>query len=150
MLAKNAVILLSGGLDSSTILTIAKNQNFICYALSFDYGQKQKVELKAAEKIAKNLPVAQHKIINLEGISGSALIDEDIAIPNYQDNNSNDIPITYVPARNTIFLSYALSFAETIKANDIFIGVNALDYSGYPDCRPEFINAFEKLANLAN
>lgn len=148
---KKAVILLSGGLDSTTVLAIAKKQKFEPYALSFDYGQRHKIELKSAQKIAKNFAVKDHKIakIDLRIFGGSALTD-DIAVPKSKSRvDVTKIPITYVPARNTIFLSYALAYAETIKAFDIFIGVNAIDYSGYPDCRPEFIKTFAKLANLA-
>ncbi len=147
MLNRKAVVLLSGGLDSSTCLTIAKNKGFSCYALSFDYGQKQKYELEVAKQIAINIGVKKHKIISINGISGSALTDDNIQVPNY--SKSDIIPITYVPARNAIFLTHALGFAETINAWDIFIGVNAVDYSGYPDCRPEFIEAYTKMANLA-
>ena len=146
-----AVILLSGGLDSTTVLAIAKEQNYDCYALSFDYGQKQRSELESsiAIAIAKKSNVIEHRImkISLNDIGGSALTDKDISVPKFSD--SDDIPITYVPARNTIFLSFALAWAEVIDCQTIFIGVNALDYSGYPDCRPEFIEAFETMANLA-
>ena len=144
-----AVILLSGGLDSTTVLAIAKEQNYDCYALSFDYGQKQRSELESSIAIAKKSNVIEHRImkISLNDIGGSALTDKDISVPKFSD--SDDIPITYVPARNTIFLSFALAWAEVIDCQTIFIGVNALDYSGYPDCRPEFIEAFETMANLA-
>ena len=144
-----AVILLSGGLDSTTVLAIAKEQNYDCYALSFDYGQKQRSELESSIAIAKKSNVIEHRImkISLNDIGGSALTDKDISVPKFSD--SNDIPITYVPARNTIFLSFALAWAEVVDCQTIFIGVNALDYSGYPDCRPEFIEAFETMANLA-
>jgi len=143
-----AIILLSGGLDSTTTLAIAKEQGFKCYALSFDYGQRCKSELIAAKKIADSLGVEDHKTINIDmsQIGGSALTDTSIAIP---ETHEEGIPVTYVPARNTIFLSYALAWAEVLNANDIFIGVNAVDYSGYPDCRPEYIKAYEQLANLA-
>lgn len=144
-----AVILLSGGLDSTTVLAIAKEQNYDCYALSFDYGQKQRSELESSIAIAKKSNVIEHRImkISLNDIGGSALTDKEINVPKFSD--SDDIPITYVPARNTIFLSFALAWAEVVDCQTIFIGVNALDYSGYPDCRPEFIEAFETMANLA-
>lgn len=144
-----AVILLSGGLDSTTVLAIAKEQNYDCYALSFDYGQKQRSELESSIAIAKKSNVIEHRImkISLNDIGGSALTDKEISVPKFSD--SDDIPITYVPARNTIFLSFALAWAEVVDCQTIFIGVNALDYSGYPDCRPEFIEAFETMANLA-
>ena len=145
---KKAIILLSGGLDSITVLALAKQQGYICYALSFDYGQRHNAELIAATQIAKDYQVNNHKIIKLGlgSIGGSALTDEKIAIPKTPQTG---IPVTYVPARNTIFLSFALGWAEVLNLTDIFIGVNAVDYSGYPDCRPEFINAFQKLANIA-
>lgn len=149
---KKAVLLLSGGLDSATTLAMAKAQGFEVYALSFRYGQRHAVELKAAARVAEVMGAAEHKIadIDLRLFGGSALTD-DIAVP--KDRSAHDIshgiPITYVPARNTIFLSFALAWAEVLGAYDIFIGVNALDYSGYPDCRPEFIEAFERTANLA-
>lgn len=148
-MAKKVVVLLSGGLDSTTILAFAKSLGYECYALSFDYGQKQKAELEMANYNAQNFGVKKHQIINiaLGELGGSALTDENIVVPDFKD--SEDIPITYVPARNTIFLSYALAFAEVIGANDIFIGVNSVDYSGYPDCRPEYIEAFQTMANLA-
>ena len=144
-----AVILLSGGLDSTTVLAIAKSQGYNCYALSFDYGQKQRSELESSIAIAKKSNVIEHRImkISLNDIGGSALTDKEINVPKFSD--SDDIPITYVPARNTIFLSFALAWAEVVDCQTIFIGVNALDYSGYPDCRPEFIEAFEAMANLA-
>lgn len=147
---KKAIILLSGGLDSTTILAIAQNLGFETYALSFLYGQRHKIELQFAKKIAKEFKVKEHKIakIDLRIFGHSALTDE-IAVPKNRDVSDKNIPITYVPARNTIFLSYALAYAENVGAFDIFIGVNAVDYSGYPDCRPEFINSFEKMANLA-
>ncbi len=143
-----AVVLISGGLDSATCLAIAKQQGFDCYALSFDYGQRHRSELQAASKLAASKQVIDHKTIpiNMSDIGGSALTDMNIAVPEVA---TNGIPITYVPARNTIFLSYALGWAEVLEAGAIFIGVNALDYSGYPDCRTEFIEAFQKMANLA-
>ena len=143
-----AIVLVSGGLDSTTTLAIAKKLGFECYALSFDYGQRHITELPAASRIAKSFDVKDHKVINIDlrQIGGSALTDESIGIP---ESPSKGIPITYVPARNTLFLSYALAWAEVLNANDIFIGVNSIDYSGYPDCRPEYINAYENLATLA-
>jgi 7-cyano-7-deazaguanine synthase len=148
---KKAVILLSGGLDSATTLAIAREFKFACYALTFRYGQKHSVEVKSACAVAKALGAAGHKIIDIApgAFSGSALTDSSIKVPLDRKIDPSKIPITYVPARNTIFLSYALAFAESIGAFDIFIGVNASDYSGYPDCRPEYIKAFEKMANLA-
>jgi 7-cyano-7-deazaguanine synthase len=145
---KKAIVLLSGGLDSITVLALAKKQGYKCYALSFDYGQRHNAELIAATKIAADYQVEDHKIIKLglSSIGGSALTDEHIAVPNTPQEG---IPVTYVPARNTIFLSFALGWAEVLNLTDIFIGVNAVDYSGYPDCRPEFIKAFQQLANLA-
>ena len=145
---KKAIILLSGGLDSITVLALAKQQGYTCYALSFDYGQRHNAELVAAAQIASDYQVEDHKIIKLGlgAIGGSALTDEHIAVP---DTPQAGIPVTYVPARNTIFLSFALGWAEVLNLRDIFIGVNAVDYSGYPDCRPEFIQAFQQLANLA-
>lgn len=147
---KKAIVLLSGGLDSATVLAIAKRAGFAVYALSFAYGQRHKVELNFARKLARKLKVVEHKIakIDLRIFGGSALTAE-IAVPKGRDLALQNIPVTYVPARNTIFLSYALAYAEVVGASDIFIGVNAVDYSGYPDCRPEFISAFEKLASLA-
>ena len=144
-----AIVLLSGGLDSTTVLAIAKAHDFECYALSFDYGQKQRSELESAKTIANQSNVVEHRImkISLADIGGSALTDDEIDVPKYSE--SDEIPITYVPARNTIFLSFALAWAEVIDCQKIYIGVNALDYSGYPDCRPEFIKAFEDMANLA-
>ncbi len=151
-MTKKAVLLLSGGLDSATTLALAREQGFEVYALSFRYGQRHAVELKAAAKVASTLGAKEHKVadIDLRLFGGSALT-ADIAVPKDRTNDemSTGIPITYVPARNTIFLSFALAWAEVLKAYDIFIGVNALDYSGYPDCRPEFIEAFERTANLA-
>ncbi|NOS89563.1 MAG: 7-cyano-7-deazaguanine synthase QueC [Methylococcaceae bacterium] len=145
---KNAIVLLSGGLDSITVLALAKQQGYRCYALSFDYGQRHNAELVAAAQIAQDYQVEDHKIIKLGlgAIGGSALTDAHIAVP---DSLQAGIPVTYVPARNTIFLSFALGWAEVLNLRDIFIGVNAVDYSGYPDCRPEFIHAFQELANLA-
>ena len=144
-----AVVLLSGGLDSSTTLAIAKSQGFECYALSFDYGQKQKSELISAAEIAKHFDTVEHRImhISLSDFGGSALTDENIEVPEFKE--SDEIPITYVPARNTIFLSFAMAWAEVLDCQSIFIGVNALDYSGYPDCRQAYIDAFENMANLA-
>jgi 7-cyano-7-deazaguanine synthase len=148
MTDKKAVVLLSGGLDSATILAQAKAAGFACYSMSFDYGQRHRAELQAAERVAAQLGVVEHKVIglNLNGIGGSALTDSSIAVP---EAPTEGIPVTYVPARNTVFLSLALGWAEVLGAHDIFIGVNAVDYSGYPDCRPEFIAAFERVANLA-
>lgn len=143
-----AVILLSGGLDSATIVAMAKAQGFACYTMSFDYGQRHRAELQAAERVARQLGVVEHKVIGLDlnDIGGSALTDPDIAVP---ETPGEGIPVTYVPARNTVFLSLALGWAEVLGARHLFIGVNAVDYSGYPDCRPEFVEAFERLANLA-
>lgn len=148
MTDKKAVVLLSGGLDSATILAQAKAAGFACYSMSFDYGQRHHAELQAAERVARQMGVVEHKVIglNLNGIGGSALTDSSIAVP---EAPTEGIPVTYVPARNTVFLSLALGWAEVLGAHDIFIGVNAVDYSGYPDCRPEFIEAFERVANLA-
>lgn len=145
---KKAVVLLSGGLDSATVLVQAKAAGFACYSMSFDYGQRHRAELQAAERVAQQVGVVEHKVIglNLNGIGGSALTDASIAVP---EAPTEGIPITYVPARNTVFLSLALGWAEVLGAHDIFIGVNAVDYSGYPDCRPAFVEAFERMANLA-
>ncbi len=145
---KPAICLLSGGLDSSTCLAYAQRGSFAVYALSFDYGQRHRIELDAARRVAEQMGVAKHVIVpvDLRVFGGSALTD-DIEVP--KDGASEGIPITYVPARNTVFLSFALAWAEVLNASDIFIGVNAIDYSGYPDCRPEFIQAFEQMANLA-
>ncbi len=145
---KKAVILLSGGLDSATVLALAKQANYNCYALSFNYGQRHAHELQAAKTIANIAKVQQHLILpmDLRAFGGSALTDNNIAVP---PAGSTGIPATYVPARNTIFLSLALGWAEILGTGDIFIGVNAIDYSGYPDCRPAFIHAFENMANLA-
>ena len=143
-----AVCLLSGGLDSSTCLGVARRDGYECYALSFDYGQRHRIELEAAARVARLFGVREHRVakMDLRAFGGSALT-ADIAVP--KDNLEPGIPITYVPARNTIFLSYAMAWAEVLECSDIFIGVNAIDYSGYPDCRPEFIAAFEQMANLA-
>ncbi len=148
MSEKKAVILLSGGLDSATVVAMAKDQGYGCYSMSFDYGQRHRSELQAAERVARQLEVVEHKVIgmNLGGIGGSALTDDSIDVPQAP---TTGIPVTYVPARNTVFLSLALGWAEVLGAQDIFIGVNAVDYSGYPDCRPEFVEAFERMANLA-
>lgn len=152
-MTKKAVLLLSGGLDSTTTLAIAKAEGYSIYALSFAYGQKHNVELFAAKKIAEKMGVVEHRIITIDlgGFGGSALTESGLDVPKDRDAVSlaHGIPITYVPARNTVFLSFALAWAEVLKAYDIFIGVNALDYSGYPDCRPEFIKSFEQTANLA-
>ena len=147
---QKAVVLLSGGLDSATTLAIAKAESFACYAISFDYGQRHRVELDAARRIATIQSVVEHVCmpIDLSMFGGSALTDTAIEIPGDGDD-SDGIPVTYVPARNTVFLSLALAWAEVLGATDLFIGVNAVDYSGYPDCRPEFIEAFQTLANLA-
>ncbi len=145
---KKAVILFSGGLDSTTCLALAKSEGYACYALSFDYGQKHKVELDVALSLAKRMGVKEHKIVSLDlGTLNSALTDDKLKVPDYKDDN--EIPTTYVPARNTVFLSIALGWAEVLEAFDIFIGANAIDYSGYPDCRPAYLETFEKLANLA-
>jgi len=146
---KKAVVLLSGGLDSATTLAIARNRQFECYTLSVDYGQRHRSELEAAQKIAQSLGSYAHQIIKLDltTFGGSALTDHSIEIP--ASGKSTNIPVTYVPARNTIMLSLALAWAETLDSQDIFVGVNAVDYSGYPDCRPEYVHAFENMANLA-
>ncbi|MCW2291545.1 7-cyano-7-deazaguanine synthase [Pseudomonas sp. BIGb0408] len=148
MSEKKAVILLSGGLDSATVVAMAREQGYSCYSMSFDYGQRHRSELQAAERVARQLGVVEHKVIgmNLGGIGGSALTDSSIDVP---QSPTTGIPVTYVPARNTVFLALALGWAEVLEAQDIFIGVNAVDYSGYPDCRPEFVEAFERVANLA-
>ncbi len=145
---KRAVILLSGGLDSATVLAMARAQDFVCYALSVDYGQRHHAELAAAQRVAQALGAAEHRVVNIDltGFGGSALTDANIAVP---ESASIGIPLTYVPARNTIMLSLALAWAEVLQAQDIFFGVNAVDYSGYPDCRPEYVAAFEHMANLA-
>ena len=149
---KRAVVLLSGGLDSATTLAIAKQQDFELFALSFNYGQRHSAELEAARRLAQSLGVTDHRIVILgnAGLGGSALTDNiDVPKSRSEKEMTAGIPVTYVPARNTVFLAHALGWAETLGAEDIFIGVNAVDYSGYPDCRPEFVEAFEKLANLA-
>ena len=148
MTQKKAVVLLSGGLDSATTLAIARDQGYACYALSFDYGQRHRCELSASDRVADSLGVVEHRTVQLDlrQFGGSALTDDAIAVP---DSPGKGIPLTYVPARNTVFLSLALAWAEVLESYDIFIGVNAVDYSGYPDCRPEFIEAFETMANLA-
>ena len=147
---KRAVVLVSGGLDSATTMAIANRNGFRGHALSFDYGQRHKVELEAAKRVARSLGAADHRIaqIDLRIFGGSALTG-DMAVPKNRETKTKNIPVTYVPARNTIFLSYALAWCEALGAADIFIGANAIDYSGYPDCRPEFISAFEQLAGLA-
>ena len=143
-----AVILTSGGLDSTTVLAMARAADYACYTLSFDYGQRHRAEMHAAERVSEALGDIEHKVVklNLDSIGGSALTDARIAVP---EQATEGIPVTYVPARNTVFLSIALGWAEVLGASDIFIGVNAVDYSGYPDCRPEYIAAFETMANLA-
>jgi 7-cyano-7-deazaguanine synthase len=143
-----AVVLVSGGLDSSTVLAMAIAEGYECYTLAFDYGQRHRAELMAAQKVSQQFGASEHKVIRLDlsSIGGSALTDKSIDVP---EERSEGIPITYVPARNTVFLSIALGWAEVLGANDIFIGVNAVDYSGYPDCRPAYIDAYEKMANLA-
>jgi len=147
--ARKAVCLLSGGLDSSTCLALARRDGYACYALSFDYGQRHRIELEAAARVAAGIGVERHIIatIGMGAFGGAALTDQEIEVP--KGELSQGIPVTYVPARNTIFLSFALAWAEVLESSDIFIGVNALDYSGYPDCRPEFIQAYERMANLA-
>ena len=143
-----AVVLVSGGLDSTTVLAMARAQGYACYTLSFDYGQRHRAELLAAERVSAALGDVEHKVVtlNLDAIGGSALTDLSIDVP---EEETEGIPVTYVPARNTVFLSIALGWAEVLGAHDIFIGVNAVDYSGYPDCRPEYIAAFQEVANLA-
>ncbi len=145
---KRAVVLLSGGLDSATVLALARAQGFECHALSVDYGQRHHAELTAAQRVATALGAHEHRVINIDltAFGGSALTDARIAVP---EQESQGIPLTYVPARNTIMLSLALAWAEVLQAQDIFIGVNAVDYSGYPDCRPEYVDAFQRMANLA-
>ena len=146
--SRRAVILVSGGLDSTTVLAMARAEGYACYTLSFDYGQRHRAELVAAERVSAALGEVEHKVVrlNLDSIGGSALTDDSIAVP---EEATEGIPVTYVPARNTVFLSIALGWAEVLGAHDIFIGVNAVDYSGYPDCRPQYIAAFESVANLA-
>ncbi|MFT6202093.1 MAG: 7-cyano-7-deazaguanine synthase [Granulosicoccus sp.] len=146
--APKAVVLVSGGLDSTTVLAIAQRQGYECYTLSFDYGQRHRAELTAAELLSSKMNAAEHKtiVLDLRAIGGSALTDDAIDVP---EAASEGIPVTYVPARNTVFLSIALGWAEVLGANDIFIGVNAVDYSGYPDCRLDYIKAYEQMANLA-
>lgn len=148
MTMQSAVVLVSGGLDSATVLAMARAQGYACYALSFDYGQRHRSELAAADRVARSLGAVEHRTfpLDLRQFGGSALTDDAIAVP---DAPGEGIPVTYVPARNTVFMSLALAWAEVLGAGDIFIGVNAVDYSGYPDCRPEFIAAFEQMANLA-
>ncbi|WP_019530663.1 7-cyano-7-deazaguanine synthase QueC [Dasania marina] len=145
---KRAVILVSGGLDSATVLAMARAEDYACYTLAFDYGQRTQAELVASEQLSQQMGAVEHKVIkmDLSSIGGSALTDTSIAMP---ECGGEGIPVTYVPARNTVFLSIALGWAEVLQCHDIFIGVNAVDYSGYPDCRPEYIAAFETLANLA-
>lgn len=145
---RKAVILLSGGLDSATVLAIARNDGYDCFALSLDYGQRHRAELTAARRVASALGAVEHKVLplSLDAIGGSALTDTAIAVP---EAATEGIPVTYVPARNTVFLALALGWAEVLGSTDLFVGVNAVDYSGYPDCRPAFIKAFEQLANLA-
>jgi len=149
---KKAVILSSGGVDSTTVMAIARSDDYEIYSLSFNYGQRHALELEAAKRVAKSLGAKDHLVIDIDmgKIGGSALTDN-IEVPKGRDEDimQREIPVTYVPARNTIFLSYALAWAEVLEASDIFIGVNAIDYSGYPDCRPEYIEAFERMANLA-
>ena len=153
--APRAVVLLSGGLDSTTVLAIAKSEGFSVHALTFRYGQRHSVEVEAAKAIARRAGVARHHIVDIDlTMFGGSALTADIPVPKDRDlapgsTGAKEIPITYVPARNTIFLSYALALAEVVEASNIFIGVNALDYSGYPDCRPEYIEAFERMANLA-
>ena len=145
---KRAVVLVSGGLDSTTVLAMARAHGYACYTLSFDYGQRHRAELLAAERVSQALGDVEHKVVhlNLDSIGGSALTDTAIDVP---EQETEGIPVTYVPARNTVFLSIALGWAEVLGAHDIFIGVNAVDYSGYPDCRPDYIASFEAMANLA-
>lgn len=149
MSEKKAVVLISGGLDSATAAAVARAEGYTGYALSFDYGQRHRVELEAAAAVAQSLDVREHRVfrLDLRQFGGSALTDANIAVP--EGAPGTGIPVTYVPARNTVFLSLALAWAEVLDAHDIFIGVNAVDYSGYPDCRPEFVQAFETMANLA-
>ena len=146
---EKAIVLVSGGLDSTTTLAMARMQGYECYALSFDYGQRNRSELTAAKTIASTLGATDHRVIKnpIGSLGGSALTDDSIAVPDYQ--GGNEIPATYVPARNTVFLSIALAWAEVVDAHAIFIGVSQVDYSGYPDCRPDYIDAFQSMANLA-
>jgi len=146
--SKKAVVLVSGGLDSTTVLAMARNLGYECYTLCIDYGQRHRAELEAAEKVSAALGAVEHKVLSLDlrAIGGSALTDDAISVP---ETSTRGIPVTYVPARNTVFLSIALGWAEVLEAQSIFIGVNAVDYSGYPDCRPEYIKAFQEMANLA-
>ncbi len=146
MTEKKAVVLLSGGLDSTTCMSVAQQEGFTIYALSYDYGQRHWRELEFAAEIAKFYNVAEHRVIKLASVGGSALTDLNIEVPDFQE--TIEIPVTYVPARNILFLSYALGYGEVVEAQSIFIGVNAVDYSGYPDCRPEFIQAFQKVIQL--
>ena len=151
-MSKKAVVLVSGGLDSATTLAIARDSGYDCYAMSFNYGQRHQVELESAKVVSAAMGVIEHKVVSLGlgDIGGSALTDDTIAVPqNTSEEMSDKIPVTYVPARNTVFLSLALGWAEVLDAEAIFIGVNAVDYSGYPDCRPEYIEAFQTMANLA-
>jgi len=151
-MTKKAVVLVSGGLDSATTLAIARDTGYACYAMSFNYGQRHQVELESAKSVSISMGAVEHKVVNLglDDIGGSALTDNDIDVPQTDtDEISEGIPVTYVPARNTVFLSLALGWAEVLDAEAIFIGVNAVDYSGYPDCRPEYIEAFQTMANLA-
>ena len=147
-MSKKAVVLVSGGLDSTTLLAMARNLGYECYTLCIDYGQRHHAELKAAEKVSSALGAVEHKVVKLDlrSIGGSALTDDNIGVP---ETKTSGIPVTYVPARNTIFLSIALGWAEVLSINTIFIGVNAVDYSGYPDCRPDYIKAFQNMAELA-
>jgi 7-cyano-7-deazaguanine synthase len=149
--ARKAVCLLSGGLDSSTCLALARREGYTCYALSFDYGQRHHVELEAAARVAETLGAARHLVVKIDlRVFGGSALTSDIAVPKGREpGHMADIPVTYVPARNTVFLSFALAWAEVLESADIFIGVNALDYSGYPDCRPEYIQAYQRMANLA-
>ena len=151
---RKAVVLLSGGLDSATVLAMARAEGYECYSVSFDYGQRHRAELHAARRVAESMGVREHKVLTLglTDIGGSALTDDAIAVPDFADplkETASTIPVTYVPARNTVFLSLALGWAEVLGARDIFIGANVVDYSNYPDCRPEYLQAFETMANLA-
>lgn len=145
---KKAVVMVSGGLDSATVLAMARAEGYACHALSFDYGQRHRSELRAAEEVSRSLGAAEHRCVKLDlrAIGGSALTDDDIQVP---ESPADGIPVTYVPARNTVFLSIALGWAEVLDADDIFLGINAVDFSGYPDCRPEFLYAYQQLANVA-